>query len=412
MSAKNAPVWAAVRKAPRQYPWLDHDETCEVCVVGGGVTGAMCALRLAERGIDTVLITAGQLGGGMTADCMPCVEYDGGVSLRRLNRRLGPETAAAMFELGISAVAGLEELAQSLGVECCFARRDCLLFTDDDSDLEGFNKEFMIRRHAGLDCTYVSRSTARDIFDFGIAGGMISRGLAAEIDPYALTHQCTARAVEMGVRVYENTKAVRMEYTGGRAVIQTSTYRTVDAGQAVIASASACADIIDGLTSPRTHFMAVSRPVNQFSGWPGRCVIRSWGSPRFTCASSPDGRLCICGLDTAVIDEQSRLGGVVYMPNLHERRFRELEQIVKVLFPQIYIHGFDAVHAFRSWQTADGLPVIGKSPEHPGCVFAACCGSGGVLMSEIASHMAAQLCDGEESELSMLFSPDRKGLKR
>jgi len=412
MPAKNAPIWASLSPAPRQYSWLDHDETCEVCVIGGGITGTMCALRLAQSGVDTVLITDMQLGYGITADTMPCVEFDGGHSLRRLSRKLGPELAAMMFELGVSAVSGLEELAQSFDGKCRFARRDCLLFTDDDNELEMFNKEFLIRRHAGFDCSYVSRNAAKDIFAFDIAGGIVSRGMAAEIAPYELTHLCAERAEELGSRVYENTKAVRMEYTNQHTVVHTSTHRTITSEKVVIASAGACADIIDGLSAPRTNFMAVSRPVTHFSGWPGRCVIRSWNSPRVTYATTPDGRICACGLDTSVVDEQSRLAGIFHMPALHEKRFKELDVIAKYFFPQIYTPGFEAIHAFRSYQTLDGMPIIGADDEHPGCIFAACCGTGGVLMSEIASRLVTEIYTGEESELVSVFSPARKALKR
>ncbi len=33
---------------PYAYPQLDHDATCTALVVGGGITGALCAYALAE----------------------------------------------------------------------------------------------------------------------------------------------------------------------------------------------------------------------------------------------------------------------------------------------------------------------------------------------------------------------------
>lgn len=411
MPAKNAPIWSQLHPPTHQYPWLDHDEQCEVCIIGGGLTGALCALHLAEKGVDTVLITSEQVGAGATANTMPCAEYDHGMTLRHMAKKIGLQNARTMLELGFEAVSQLEQLARGLGDGCIFARRDCLLFTDDDNELELFNREYLARRQAGLDCTYVSRSAARDVFGFDISAGMIARAAAAEIDPYLLTHMCLERAVVLGARVYENTKAVRME-TGAPSTVFTNTHRRILSRQVVIASAAACADIIDGLTASRTFFMAAGRPLTHFSGWPGRCVIRSWSNPRVTCASSPDGRICVSGLATAAVDERSRLGGVVPMPVLHERRFRELELSAQYFFPELYGSGAEVVYAFRQYQTADNMPIVGRSREHPGCIFAASCGTGGMLMSELSAQLVTALCTGEEPELLELFSPDRRTLRR
>ena len=43
---------------------LEGDETCDVCVVGGGFTGLSAALHLAQRGYDTVLLEGQRIGWG------------------------------------------------------------------------------------------------------------------------------------------------------------------------------------------------------------------------------------------------------------------------------------------------------------------------------------------------------------
>ncbi|WP_067824647.1 NAD(P)/FAD-dependent oxidoreductase [Nocardia inohanensis] len=48
-------------------PSLDSDITCEVAVIGGGVGGMATALRLADRGIDTVLLEAEFCGYGASS---------------------------------------------------------------------------------------------------------------------------------------------------------------------------------------------------------------------------------------------------------------------------------------------------------------------------------------------------------
>lgn len=406
------PVWTQLDSPERQYTWLDSSITCGTCVIGGGLTGVLCAMRLAEQGEDVALITQGQIGYGSTAAAMPCAEYDCGTTMRALISKNGKEKAERMLWLGVHAVENIEKLAKELDGDFGFCRRDCFLFTDDDADLELITREYLDRRSAGIDCTYVSRSAARDAFAFDVAGGIVSAGLAAQLDPYMLTQLCAARAASLGARIFENTRAERIDPRDGGAAIATSTHRTITTPRVVIAAGDACAELLDGMYAQKTGFLAVSHRIRQFTGWPGRCVIRSFSSPHVTYAASPDGRIFASGLATSVIDEQARLCGLVHAPAIAQRRFAELEAGAKYLFPGIGMPGFEYANISRCCRTTDGLPIVGWSEENESCMFAAACGEGGVIMSEVVSHIIASMCAGEEPEELAMLHPGRRALVR
>src|SRR5579871_4537689 len=54
---------ATAKSAPAR-PALDGEAKVDVCVVGGGYTGLSAALHLAERGYETLLLEAEQIGFG------------------------------------------------------------------------------------------------------------------------------------------------------------------------------------------------------------------------------------------------------------------------------------------------------------------------------------------------------------
>ena len=62
MSAGTTPFWLDAPYEPR--PPLDGDVEVEACVIGGGVGGLSCARRLAQHGIETILLEAGTVAGG------------------------------------------------------------------------------------------------------------------------------------------------------------------------------------------------------------------------------------------------------------------------------------------------------------------------------------------------------------
>ena len=49
------------------YPALEHDEVCDVAVLGAGITGALTASRLAAAGCDVVVLDRNDVAMGSTA---------------------------------------------------------------------------------------------------------------------------------------------------------------------------------------------------------------------------------------------------------------------------------------------------------------------------------------------------------
>jgi D-hydroxyproline dehydrogenase subunit beta len=77
---------------------MGHPLTCDVVVIGAGMTGAACALYAARSGLDVVVVDRGPVAGGTTgagegnllvSDKEPGPELD----LARLSNRLWSELA-------------------------------------------------------------------------------------------------------------------------------------------------------------------------------------------------------------------------------------------------------------------------------------------------------------------------------
>lgn len=407
MKGQTYPAWSSVNDVPSQYAWLDEDADCGVCVIGGGLTGALCALRLAENGEDVILLTAHQIGYGATSDAAPCVQYDFGQRLTDIRRRIGPENALRVLELGAQAIDSLEELSESLDGDFGFRRCDTLLYTNDEKESEIFNREYLMRRHNGFDCSFMSRAAARDIFSFEVAGGIFSPGLGARLDPYRLTQLCVKRAVSLGARVYENTKVEQLDSSGSSVVIDTSTRKTVFADSAVIAVGSGFEEILSLNAHVSTGFYTVSKKGSDFSGWTGKCIINTWAQPGITIAPAPDGRLFCGGLETGAFDAKGRFLGFLNLPALYGRKIDELQDSVRCHFPTMKIPGFEFERSVRYVEAFDRMPVIGAHIAHDKCLFACCTGPGAVLFSVLAAELISGMIDGTCTEEEAIFSPMR-----
>ena len=410
---RDVPVWLGSGRAVRQYPWMDGDVSADVCIIGGGVTGTLCALRLIREGKSVVLLTRSPIGRGATSLLMPCSLCDCGQELRGLSRRIGRDGAVRLLQLTRRAALELEELCSELPGGAGFALRDCVVYADSDTEADRLRREYGEYRRAGFDCTALDRGAFGSAFAFPAAGALVMRDGAVELDPYRLAQLTAAQAADHGAIIFENTKAERIsEESSGRVKVYTSTHRRVSARKVVIAAGSACAELLGGIAQGRTRYIAASRPVRAFRGWPGRCVVRSSGQPGIICSASPDDRVLISSESTAAADGRERLLGALHIPAFGSRRYEELEAAARYLFPEIGITGCESGWAFRALRTADGLPVVGTAQGQPGCIFAFSGGEGGVLLSVMISRLIADMiCERQSAELEM-FSPRRKRRQR
>ena len=70
------PFWRLKNGLLADYPSLKHDESCEVAIIGGGITGALVAYHLAQEGVETVLVDTRDIGAGSTAASTALLQYE------------------------------------------------------------------------------------------------------------------------------------------------------------------------------------------------------------------------------------------------------------------------------------------------------------------------------------------------
>src|SRR5690242_17496290 len=103
-------------RAPgREYPPLDKDLSCEVAIVGCGVTGAVIAFELARAGVATVVLDRRAVGAGSTSASTALVLYDLDTPLCRLERRLGPAPARRVYAMHREGIGALKRMAADTG---------------------------------------------------------------------------------------------------------------------------------------------------------------------------------------------------------------------------------------------------------------------------------------------------------
>lgn len=393
------PFWPLKNGLMAAYPALDRDESCDVAVIGGGITGALVADALAAEGVDVVLLDRRDVAAGSTAASTSLLQYEIDVELVDLIDRVGEDDAVRAYRLGLEAIDRIEILTAEIGDDCDFRRRDSLYLASKPSHVAKLRREFECRRRAGFDVQFLEAGRLAEEYGFSAPAAILSGG-DAEIDVHRLTHGLLRRSRERGCRIYDRTEVSKIRRSGGRATLRTDRGPAVRARRIVFAtgyeSQSYLRRKVGDLIST---FAVVSEPMEPFPEWPGRCLVWETARPYFYLRSTPDGRILMGGGDEDDADDHRRDGLIGRKSAYLRRRFR-------ALFPSA---DFEVAFAWAGvfGETEEGLARIGRPPERPDDYFAMGYGGNGITMSVTASRLITDDFLGRDNPDARIYRFDR-----
>ena len=405
---------AIAGKQPKQYPWLGDDKHCDVCVTGGGLTGAMCALSAAEAGLSVVLITSDAIGYGDTGHLTGCARFDAGRTLAELDRFITVDEALTLYSMGFDALDGLQNLCARLDRDCKkagiasgFERRDLLVFTDNPTQLELMEREYLAIRKRFPDSTWITRKNAESSFAFPISGGILTKEGSAVLNPYGLAHLCVMKAEELGAEIFEQTEAIDIQTPRteeGCVIIRTSTHRTIYADRLVVASGSKGMRILPARVRFHTLFAVVGQLPENAAGWPGKCALGTFGRRSENCIISSGGRLA-----ASCVHRSGKLKS--FFKNADETsNYSELNGFTKTILPELAGATFKYQYSYFFVSPSDGLPVIGTHDDCKNCFFGLpglYQDSGTPVFSYVASQIAEKYLTESLPKNNPLFDPMR-----
>lgn len=402
-----APFWTATAKVPNQYPYLSENIDCEIAVVGGGISGALCAYKLQQAGIDTVLLDSSLIGFGGTSTSSSILQYDVDYDLSSLKDLIGPDKAVRAFRACERGLNEIEKTTKDLGSNVGFTRRDSFYYASDDCGAQMMKQEYLLRRHHEFPVEFIDSVKAAERFSFRVEAGIYAAGMAGEIDPYRFTQALVTDAVSIGLRVFENTSVETVTPDLHGISLLTGTRHTVRAKKMVNATGFQAAKESGNITQKRTTFCVVTAPVDGFSGWYNRCIIRDNNMPYIYLRTLPDDRILIGGLDSSFIDASGSFSGFLHMPIIVQRKYAYLEQ--KLISMMTGIDNIAAEYRFAgvTADTGDGLPYIGVREGFPNVYYDICGGSNGIVYAQLAADIIRDLYLGGDATDTDLFCFDR-----
>src|SRR6185503_5716830 len=125
--------------------------SCDVLVVGGGITGALLAFQMSSEGYATVLIDRGDVAFGSTSATTALLQYELDRPLYDLMGVIGKTPAIEIYQAGVAAIRNIGALVARLGIDCGYQTKDSIYLARKQKDLTWLQREFSAREACGLD---------------------------------------------------------------------------------------------------------------------------------------------------------------------------------------------------------------------------------------------------------------------
>jgi glycine/D-amino acid oxidase-like deaminating enzyme len=389
------PFWTVRNGLMAVYPPLERDLRCDALIVGGGISGALLAHQLVKKAVNCVLIDRRDIGHGSTSASTALLQYEIDTPLHELRKQVGDASANRAYMLGIEAIHQLQDLA---GNNCGFALRPSLQIAMNQSDAAKLRREIAVRRELKLPVAMLERSDLRGMGMQGVAA--LRSRIAAEVDPYRLTHSLLKRAGRSGLAIYDRTNASRYVQSKNSVTVHTERGFKIRCRAIMFATGYEVRELLPtNIVRFKSTYALISEPVANLDWWHDRTLIWGTSDPYMYMRTTSDRRVLVGGKDDSVLNPRRRDRQV-------KRKTGELVRLFHSVFPHTPIEpAFAWAGVFGS--TKDGLGYIGKYPLFPNAYFALGFGGNGITFSQIAARVIADLFTGTRNQDGKVFSFER-----
>ena len=393
------PYWTAKNGFIHTYEPLRDDVDCDVAVLGGGITGALIAKALVERGYQTVVVDRRNLGWGSTSASTALLQYEIDTHLTDLTEMLGRIEAETAYRSCCDAINRIRDLCADLNAGE-YAPRKSLYFASRPRDVARLQAEFAARNACGLEVEWLTQPELTLQFDAPAYGGILSHQ-AAVIDPYQLAHAIWRRLSEAGTRIFARTTVTDLISDASGVTLSTDRGGRIQCRWAIIAAGYESLSFLAQKPAVTLHntFAFATEPIGEFAGWPADWLLWESARPYIYARSTADRRAIFGGED---IPFKSPAIRERFLP----RKISRLQKRWGTMFPRIPLE-VSATWGGTFAETADGLPYIGVTPQSPRTFFALCYGGNGITYSAIAAEMAVAALTGERHRCDCIYGLDR-----
>lgn len=353
----------------KKFDRLQGHKTTDVLIIGGGITGLLCAERLKNAGVDYILLEADRICSGVTLNTTAKITVGHGLIYGKIADKYGIDAARLYFEANNNALNLYREIAKK--TDCDFKNKDSVVFTTDDT--KKIAKEATALFQIGVDA-----EVFKEIPLPVAVKSAIKIKNQAQFNPLKFLS-----AISQDLNIYENSRVTH--YENGMWFTENG---SVKSNKVIVA----------------THFPFLNKH--------GVYFLKMYQHRSYNLAIQCDTDIGgmyvdekLTGLSFRNYKNTLIIGGGSHRTGKKGGGYVSLENFKKSFFPkQKEICRF----ATQDCMTLDGMPYIGRYSKNTPDIFVATgFNKWGMTSALSAATILTDLVRGKENKFEKLFSPSR-----
>ena len=188
-------VWTDSVNFPN-FDKLQKDIRTDVLIIGGGITGLLCAYQLHQAGVNYVLVEADRICSGITKNTTAKITSQHGLIYHKLIQRFGVEKARMYLDANEAALREYRRLCKS--IECSFESKNSYVYSPDKS--HKIAKELNALQKLGFHAEYEHNLP----LPFPVVGAVKFKH-QAQFNPLKFLSE-----IAKGLNIYEHTKVQQL----------------------------------------------------------------------------------------------------------------------------------------------------------------------------------------------------------
>ncbi|MBB3610860.1 FAD-binding oxidoreductase [Rhizobium sp. BK602] len=260
---KTPHLWRKTARPRTTAPSLEGDLKTDVLVVGGGFTGMASALGARDSGVDVIMLEGNEIGSSASGRNNGLViSHHSKASPSEFEATYGKQVGERYNRMVAQAAGVAFGLMQRFGINAHQVQEGWIQPAHTEKTLARARQFHDEWKAFGADVSWLDRDEVTARIGSPYLGGWIVHN-SGHINPFAMTVGLAGALENEGVRIFENSRALRMEKVQGGWRVHTAS-GSVTAPQVVLATNALTNDIWPGLKRtliPFKVFQAATDPL-------------------------------------------------------------------------------------------------------------------------------------------------------
>ena len=391
--------WKDKSKIENIYPYLTHDTSCDVLVIGGGINGAITALFLAKEGANVIVKNI--IGYGSTSASSALLEYQLDMDMCKLERSIGREATNRVYNLCLTALDKIEKIDNSLDKKTGFKRQDALYYTNKFMQKPSIIKEYKLRKDAGFNLNLIDSHEL-----LNINCGMITKNASGIMNPYLFTQAIFGEISKLeNVKVYENTRIDDVKSLINNVICTTNNDFKIKAESVIFSSGYETLKYLSHAPVEISKtFTIVSKPIKKLKRFDTSFTARDNLEPFHYLRFDNNARVIFSGEEVKFTD---KLTNKKVLNMIAKDKYKKLYNLLQKTLSGVEDIEIEYMFNGTSASTKDSLPIIDEMPGMANCFCNIGFGSNAILHSVIGANMLKNAVKGYYTKDMNMFRIDR-----